>query len=144
MGSELLCRVRWRNVSRAVLAVSVVAAVVAWPRLAPREPRVPDLAARPLPAAPVVTPESTPRPRVVRPPRQRRHRPVVTRHPRVRRRRETVGPRVVVPPRNNPGIEGGGAAARPVVGGGTPAAPSPAPPPAPTPDLPEAEFGFER
>jgi hypothetical protein len=48
MGSELLRRVRWKNVARAGVVVAVVAAVVAWPRLSPPAPRLPDRAARPL------------------------------------------------------------------------------------------------
>jgi hypothetical protein len=41
MGSELLRRVRWGNVVRAAVAVGLVGAVIAWPRLAPPEPRLP-------------------------------------------------------------------------------------------------------
>ena len=42
MGSDVLRRVRWRNVGRACGAVLVVAALVAWPRLDPAAPRLPD------------------------------------------------------------------------------------------------------
>jgi hypothetical protein len=48
MGSDVLRRVRWGNVARAVGVVVVVAAVVAWPRLTPPQPMVPGPEARPL------------------------------------------------------------------------------------------------
>ena len=55
MGSDLLRRVRWRNVARAAVGGGRRGrAVVAWPRLTPPAPRLPGPAARPLvePAAP--------------------------------------------------------------------------------------------
>jgi hypothetical protein len=51
MGHDILRRVRWGNVARAGMAVAVLAAVVAWPRLAPRDPALP-----PPDAAPVAAP----------------------------------------------------------------------------------------
>ena len=59
MGLDLLRRIRWGNVGRLAGAAALVAAVVAWPRLAPPEPALPERAARPLDglgAAPVATP----------------------------------------------------------------------------------------
>ena len=59
MGLDLLRRIRWGNVGRLAGAAALVAAVVAWPRLAPPEPALPERAARPLDglgAAPAATP----------------------------------------------------------------------------------------
>jgi len=151
MGSDLLRRVRWSNVARVVAAVAVVAAIVAWPRLGPPRPRVPDRAARPLvtaasptptvvpPVAVVPTPTPTPRREARRLGRaERRRAPKPWR--RARRARLT-----------NPGIEEGGATG-PVVGGATSApvregaasAPAPAASTTPARDPTQTEFGFER
>jgi len=158
MGSDLLRRVRWSNVARVAAAVTVVAAIVAWPRLGPPRPRVPAPGARPLVVAPVptptpfLTPRAAPRPRVVARPRV-----VPRRRAVVRRRRRAARRRVVVPRRANPGIEGGGAAGSaprggtlaPVTGGRDGAAGgvrtnARVPTAAPTRDPAQGEFGFER
>jgi hypothetical protein len=158
MGSDLVRRVRWRNVARAGAVVAVVATVVAWPRLTPPPPRLPDRAPRPL-----VTPsvqehdevrEAAPDvPEVRRAPRRRgQHRNEGARR-RVRRR--PARPKRVARRRVNPGVEGGGVAGPgvgggtvgTVEGGGTVGDVTPgggAPPPAPAQDPAETEFGFER
>jgi hypothetical protein len=142
MASDLLRRVRWRNVGRAVGAVVLIVAVVAWPRLSPPAPRLPDSVDRPLV-------EPTPRP-----PAPAVQRPAPRRRPRERARRGVERPREVAPP-----------AARDEV---APARRRPAPPPvsdeivapegpdnvavtptptiAPSPSVDPAqrEFGFER
>jgi serine/threonine-protein kinase len=128
MGFELLRRVRWGNVGRALGALVLVAAVVAWPRLTAPAPRVPGGDAMPL-----VQPgregrgESRVRPvrrrperRARRPERRRRRGPG-----RVRRRREVV----VAPPAPAPA---------PVPPPAAPAAPA-----APPVDPAQTEFGFE-
>jgi hypothetical protein len=81
MGPDLLRRIRWGNVGRLAGALAVIAAVAAWPRLAPPQPALPDEVARPLDglgAAPTATPPADligPRPpRAVRRPRPRRPR----------------------------------------------------------------------
>jgi hypothetical protein len=137
MGSDLLLRVRWGNVARAGVVVVVVGAVVAWPRLTPTAPRVPDQLARPLAtaapeptavAAPhVVAPVARPAPR--RSPRHHHGRP------RRRPRRRVVAPRP-----SNPGIEGGETAA-PVAESETARGRAT---PAPTQGPAQTEFGFER
>jgi hypothetical protein len=81
MGPDLLRRIRWGNVGRLAGALAVIAAVAAWPRLAPPQPALPDEVARPLDglgAASTATPPADligPRPpRAVRRPRPRRPR----------------------------------------------------------------------
>jgi hypothetical protein len=82
MGSDLLRRIRWGNVGRLVGALAVIAAVAAWPRLAPPQPALPDEVARPLDGLGVAAPTATPPgeligprpPRAVRRPRARRPR----------------------------------------------------------------------
>jgi hypothetical protein len=59
MGPDVLRRIRWGNVGRLAGAAALLAAVVAWPRLAPPDPAMPGNAARPLDglgAAPTATP----------------------------------------------------------------------------------------
>ena len=59
MGPDVLRRIRWGNVGRLAGAATLLAAVVAWPRLAPPDPALPGNAARPLDglgAAPTATP----------------------------------------------------------------------------------------
>lgn len=101
MGSELLRRVRWRNIARVVAAVGVVAVVVAWPRLAPAPPQLPDPVARPFLTAPATPP-------VVHDRRPKRRPPVVARAHARGEERGRRGARVVERRRANPGIEGGG------------------------------------
>jgi hypothetical protein len=147
MGSDVLRRVRWGNVARAVGVVVVVAAVVAWPRLTPPQPAVPGPEARPL----VTDPPHGPDPRSDRKARRRESR---AGRPDARRRNHQAG---------RPGTN----ARRPRTGrrrdrqqrpGGdvhdranpAPSAPAPAPvsTPGPEPAPPDAdpaqtEFGFE-
>jgi hypothetical protein len=139
MGSDLLRRVRWRNVGRTAGAVAVVVVVVAWPRLSQPAPRLPDPVDRPLAAPEVAPPPLTSRRRreVARPrvrgperrrraPRRRRHEP----------RRDAADDAVVAPdaavvaPRDD----------------AVPPREEVAPPPraAPSPDAAQREFGFER
>jgi hypothetical protein len=89
MASDLVRRVRWRNVGRAVGAVVVVAAVIAWPRLSPPEPRLPDTVDRPL-VEPAVEPPPVPsrRRREVARPRVERTKPA---EPRMRASRRVPG-----------------------------------------------------
>jgi hypothetical protein len=147
MGSELLRRVRWRNVGRACGVVLVVAAVVAWPRLNSSAPRVPDPAGRPL-----VAPTARPR-RPITPPRTERQR--ATADPTGRRRRVRRRHEVVTPARNaakerdemEPADERDGVAepAQPddVVVAPTVVPPAPTPSTEPDPDPAQQEFGFE-
>jgi len=48
MRSDVLRRVRWGNVARALGVLAVAGVIVAWPRLTPPEPSVPEPAPRPL------------------------------------------------------------------------------------------------
>jgi hypothetical protein len=130
MGFDVVRRVRWGNVGRAVGAVALVAAVVAWPRLAAAPARVPEREAVPVVGGPAGTsarPRREPRVRRDREPRQVGRR----REPRVRRDRE----RRQVVRRREPRVRRPHAV---VV-----APPVRAPTPAPTVDPAQAEFGFE-
>jgi len=62
MQRDLLRRVRWGNVGRAVAVVAAVAAIVAWPRLEPAPPRLPPDRATPLVVASPPPPETPPAP----------------------------------------------------------------------------------
>jgi hypothetical protein len=135
MGSELLRRVRWRNVSRAGVVVVVVAAVVAWPRLGTPAPRVPEDGARPLAGAGAreeeAPYEAAPGGAPERPARnvqpggvKRRHeasrrerRGGAARRAKRRPKRRRWAARDETSRRVHPGIEGGGAGG-PVAGGG--------------------------
>ncbi len=55
MRTDVLRRVRWGNVALAAAAATVLAAVVAWPRLAPAPPALPPDAATPLVTGPAKT-----------------------------------------------------------------------------------------
>src|SRR5262245_10183071 len=101
MRSDVLRRVRWGNVARAFAVVAVVGTIVAWPRLTPPAPAVPEREVRPLVEPPA-------RETITRPPTEaelrspgggrRRHRAP---RRRVRRERDAVRPRrerVVVAP----------------------------------------------
>jgi len=83
MGPDVLHRVRWRNLARAGAAVAVVAAVVAWPRVGPPEPRVPEAG-----AVPLVEPAATPGETEAVPPVEPVATPVVRERVRPRRKRE--------------------------------------------------------
>jgi hypothetical protein len=48
MRRDVLRRVRWGNVALAATVITILAAVVAWPRLAPAPPALPPDTARPL------------------------------------------------------------------------------------------------
>src|SRR5207248_532515 len=49
-GPSLLRRVRWGNLARLGAALAALAPVLAWPRLRPREPRLPPATVAPAPA----------------------------------------------------------------------------------------------
>jgi hypothetical protein len=143
MGSDLLRRVRWRNVGRAVGAVLVVAAVVAWPRLNAPAPSPPDPVDRPLVAPTVEPPPAAGRPRrEVARPHAERPTPAEPR-PRAARRRRSAPtsspvPATTVVPRDD-GVavpDDRAVTPRDVV-------PPARPAPTPTPDPAEDEFGFE-
>jgi hypothetical protein len=154
-------RVRWENVIRVVGATVLVAVVVAWPRLAPPEPRLPATEATPLAGdEPIVAP--TPavpqpaaraarrgpargdgarsravkggRPRTKDRPRTRRGRPRATDG---RSGADERGSEASGADRGGPETSGDG----PVTNGGgsAPVAASPAPPSDPA----QTEFGFE-
>ena len=55
MGPDVLRRIRWGNVGRLAGALAVLAAVAAWPRLAPPGPALPGEVARPLDGLPAPT-----------------------------------------------------------------------------------------
>jgi hypothetical protein len=150
MGSELLRRVRWRNVGRVCGVVLVVATVVAWPRLNSSAPRVPDPAGRPLAEPTVEPPPVTSRPRreVARP---RVRRPgTAERRPRavkrVERRREPrlgAPPASPSPPPTTVMPWDDGSADDGIVAPRDDVVPEPSPSPSPTPDPAQQEFGFE-
>jgi hypothetical protein len=171
MGSDVLRRVRWGNVARAVGVVVVVAAVVAWPRLTPPQPMVPGPEARPLVTDPPqgLDPRSD---RKSRRPESRAGRPGTDARRRegragrsardVRRRKSRAGRSVTDVWRRKRAERPGADARRPGVGrrrpGGdvheganpAPSAPAPAPvsmpgpePAPPDTDPAQTEFGFE-
>ncbi|HET9738893.1 MAG TPA: hypothetical protein VFP78_12320 [Solirubrobacteraceae bacterium] len=72
MGPELLRRIRWGNVGKLAGALAVIAAVAAWPLLAPPEPALPGDAPRPLDGLPVPTATPPAELLVPRPPRAAR------------------------------------------------------------------------
>jgi hypothetical protein len=173
MGPEALRRIRWSNVGRLAGGLAVIAAVVAWPRLAPPQPALPSEVARPLDGLgidPAATPPAellVPRPRK---PRQRtrgserraretgRGRSATgdARERRKRRARRTTGAgerrRSEVQTRPDPGSvgreEGGGlpGSRERASGGQRPDPPAAADRPAaatPDEDPAQTEFGFE-
>jgi hypothetical protein len=107
MALDVLHRLRWRNLGRAVAAVIVVVAVVAWPRFGAPQPRLPGSAAVPLvePAPPRVVEAAPPmvreRPkRRGKRARRRARRPVhPRRQPAKRRPRREGVARQASPPR---------------------------------------------
>ena len=136
-------RVRWENVLRAAGASLLVAVLVAWPRLAPPEPRLPGAEPAPLaagepPADPVPEARAGVRtPRRDRPMRRPRthdgDRPGTKPRKRARKRRERASKEHPPPaPRERAAPE-----RAPVVSGGAP------PSGGTTPDPAQAEFGFE-
>jgi len=149
MALDLLHRLRWRNLARAIAVVALVGVVVAWPRVGPPPSRPPGSAAVPLvkPAAPVVAApgdgrppvresgrrraakrsERAPRPRAPKRPQRAPRRAVVRRPEAMPRRRDAVPP-----------VAGSGQGASPVRR--EPAVPHAAPP---SQDPVQAEFGIE-
>jgi hypothetical protein len=104
-------RVRWANVGRAAVVLGLLAAAVAWPRLAPPAPRLPSDEATPLatPMPSVSSPNvkaEPPRPRRKRPEKRRRRRPVerkpVRREPPPRAGTPVPTPAAPAPPRARP------------------------------------------
>jgi hypothetical protein len=148
-------RVRWGNVGRVVAVASVVAIVVAWPRLAPDTPAVPGAAAVPIggEAAKPRTVRRRAEPRTRRKTKRVRRRDAA-RHPRRRPPRGGDGHRAAMRPRSAAPDERGGAVA-PMTpqdeGGGhedrgampPPPASGGAPPAPPDPDPVAPEFSFE-
>jgi hypothetical protein len=134
MGFEGLRRVRWGNVGRAVGAVALVAAVVAWPRLTSPAPRAPGGAVTPLAQPrPETRGEGSRRERAGRRERARPDKPG---------RRERRGAERTPEPEARPRAEAKAEAemaprAEPAPVATPPAAPRAAPDPAQT------EFGFE-
>ncbi|HEX2410558.1 MAG TPA: hypothetical protein VHJ39_05285 [Solirubrobacteraceae bacterium] len=71
MGPEALRRIRWGNVGRLAGGLAVIAAVVAWPRLAPPQPALPSEVARPLDGLGIDPAATPPAELLVPQPRQR-------------------------------------------------------------------------
>ena len=147
-------RVRWENVIRAAAASLLVAVVVAWPRLAPPEPRLPAPE-----AAPLVGDEPIVEPAPAAPSRRSRRRASARGAARIagggRPRRRGADGAVAEPSRpartrrratDGEARPAGGERRRPATSGGGPATSGPAPsaaPPTPAPDPAQTEFGFE-